>query len=335
MDVDELLTPVSADAPAGENREYDAKYQAIVARFETAGPAAGAIDWREVIDDILSEARLTRDIVLAAYLARAGARAGDLDVAVAGCRLVAGLLENFWETGFPSLEDDGFAARKGPCESLSRLADFLNPLKRVDLIGNSRFGRFSAADFVRFAAEGNSAEGIDDFRDALAATPREEIQQASAGFDAIRDAIERADAVLRDKAEGEPRPDFDPCFETLDAIRESLAPYVGTKSAEQGKERAEDEVHGKSVADPSQPSARSSSSGKVETRDDVLRTIDALIAYYRRHEPGSPIPVVLLRVRSWVQMDFMAILRDIAPESISEFERVLMAKPDENRDGDS
>lgn len=334
MNIDGLLAPVSDDAPAGADLTYvDHRYSAITARFETArnpGPAAEAIDWATMVDEIVEVAGRTRDVTIASYLARAGARAGDLDVTVAGCMLLAGILENYWETGFPSLEEDGFGGRKGPCDALTKVGDFLNPLKRIELIGSSRHGRFAGEDFIRFAQQGSGAPDFGDFRDAVAATSREEMEAILASFDSIRNSIERADAVLRNKAEGQPRTDFDAAFDMIDAIREALAPYAGVEI-----EKPDASDQGAQADTEPKGGQKGQGVGRIETRTDVLKAIDAVIDYYRRAEPGSPIPMALKRVRGWVPMDFLAILRDIAPETISEFERVLIAKADENQDSDS
>jgi type VI secretion system protein ImpA len=63
--------------------------------------------------------------------------------------------------------------------------------------------------------------------------------------------------------------------------------------------------------------------GSIESRADVIRAIEAIIGYYSRHEPGSPIPLVLDRAKGWVNMDFLAILNDINPSGAEDAKRVL------------
>lgn len=336
MDVQALLAPLSEEAPAGVNREEAAGYQSVIVNFHqarTPGQLADAIDWRSVVDDILAEAAETRDAALAAYLACAGARLGDLDLVEGGCALLAGVLEDFWETGFPAL-DDGFGARRGACEALTKIPDFLNPLKRIDLIESSRYGRFTGDDFVRFARGEAGASDFDDFKEAVEAKGQGEMVALLARFDSIRASIARIDAVLGDKANGAPCPDFALTFEVIDDIREALAPY-----AQAVPEPSGEEGDGKGApAEPfvAAPSARRSGGAgipaKLETRVDVLKAIDAVIDYYHRHEPGSAVSAVLSRARGWVGLDFMSILRDIAPDSISDFENVLIARGDRKKE---
>jgi type VI secretion system protein ImpA len=66
--------------------------------------------------------------------------------------------------------------------------------------------------------------------------------------------------------------------------------------------------------------------GRVETREDVIKAIDAITDYYRRREPASPVPLVLQRAREWVSLDFLQVLEDIAPGSLDEARRVLASR---------
>jgi predicted component of type VI protein secretion system len=61
----------------------------------------------------------------------------------------------------------------------------------------------------------------------------------------------------------------------------------------------------------------------------VLKALDAIVDYYRRREPGSPVPVAIARAKSWVNLDFLSVLEDIAPDSVGEARRVLTSKRDE------
>jgi type VI secretion system protein ImpA len=70
-------------------------------------------------------------------------------------------------------------------------------------------------------------------------------------------------------------------------------------------------------------------SGGVNSRDDVIRAIDAIVDYYKSREPGSPIPVLMKRAKHWVSMDFLEVLDDLVPESMAAAKQVLVSKLDE------
>ncbi|MDE9402804.1 hypothetical protein NB851_029300, partial [Pseudomonas aeruginosa] len=45
-----------------------------------------------------------------------------------------------------------------------------------------------------------------------------------------------------------------------------------------------------------------------------------LLEYYVRHEPSSPVPVLLKRAKTLVTADFAEIVRNLIPDGISQFE---------------
>ncbi|MFO1156846.1 MAG: hypothetical protein U1E43_08825 [Rhodospirillales bacterium] len=61
---------------------------------------------------------------------------------------------------------------------------------------------------------------------------------------------------------------------------------------------------------------------EVASRDDVVRLLDRICAYYERYEPSSPVPLLLARARRWVFKDFIDVLRDIAPDAVAQAEAI-------------
>ena len=70
------------------------------------------------------------------------------------------------------------------------------------------------------------------------------------------------------------------------------------------------------------PGAVSSLSGEVNSREDVLRVLDKIIAYYERAEPSSPIPLLIRRSKRLVSASFMDIVRDIASDGLTQVENL-------------
>ena len=58
-------------------------------------------------------------------------------------------------------------------------------------------------------------------------------------------------------------------------------------------------------------------------RAEVQTALDAIIRYYTENEPTSPVPLMLKRVRRWVDLDFYGLIEDITPDSASEARRLL------------
>ena len=328
MDVEALLAPVSDDEPTGADMDGSTDRYAIEEPFQAEGEGEG-LDWRGTIRDIVAQSKQTKDLWLATYLARAGAKAGDLDVVVDGTQMLAGLLERYWDNVHPRLEEVDFIGRKTPCESLTKIREFLGPLRRTALITHPRLGSYSGADIERFASEGEQAEGYGMFRAAVAETPVEDIQASIDRLDQIRDGIRRADTVLTDNAGDDTGTNFQTTYEVIEAIRRSLAPYAGLDEPATEAE-ADGDYGGGSGGSGGGPRI----AGRVESRDDVIKAIDAISDYYRNREPSSPVPVLLKRVRSWVTQDFLTIISELVPEALPEAQKILGFKEEEQASSD-
>lgn len=90
------------------------------------------------------------------------------------------------------------------------------------------------------------------------------------------------------------------------------------------------------AADPETPAAATSSGAvpvrsamfgldSVRNRADVITAMDSIIRYYNESEPTSPVPVMIRRVRNWVNKDFLEVMRDIAPAQADDLTRLLVS----------
>ena len=330
-DVEELLAPVTEEKPAGEDLSYDPERQTIEGSFDTAiseEDAESDVDWRGVIDLILAQSARTKDVWLPVYLCRAGARAGRLETVETGAQYLGGLFERYWESVHPELDEYGFQGRKGPCEGLTRIGEFIGPLRRMPLLRHPRLGEYSGADFERFRDNAEAEEDYGLFRAALEDVGEEPLTEILSRIGTIIDGIRRADAVLTANAVDDTATNFRPTYDALESMQRAVAHFTSAP-AESGDAGTDDEARYDSAGSSATPGG--SYKGQIDSREDVIRAIEAIESYYRRREPSSPVPLALARAREWVNADFLTVMRDIAPDGMDEVRRILMPspKPDE------
>ncbi|MDR3176371.1 MAG: type VI secretion system protein TssA [Desulfovibrio sp.] len=100
-------TPVPGETPAGEDARYEPEYAAVLEEIEKlsfSGQGA-AVSWPAIEKNaalILSEK--SKDLQIASYLGVALWQNRGLEGLSDGVRVLAGFLETFWETGWPSLK---------------------------------------------------------------------------------------------------------------------------------------------------------------------------------------------------------------------------------------
>jgi len=109
-----------------------------------------------------------------------------------------------------------------------------------------------------------------------------------------------------------------------DALVQAFAPEAAAETdAEAANEAPGAETGAAGVATAAAAAPARFVPSTPQSRDDVLRALDTIATYYREREPTSPLPLMLDRVRAWVTMDFMDLLREIAPGSIAEAQGLL------------
>lgn len=334
LTVDALLAPVSEDNPVGEDLSYDNDRASLETVFETSESSAGEEeaeqDWRSVLKQIEAQFGRSKDIWLAAYLCRAGARSGDLETVQTGAQVLAGLFEQYWPTVHPQLEELGFMGRKAPCDSLATRAGFLAPLQKAVLIAHPRLGRFSGADLERFRSEGASADGYGLFRAALEELGPDSLTQALARLDSIEDAFRRADKIFTGEAAGEPSPNFSVTYAALATLKQAVSAFMdeGGAAASQGDAPAAGGGGGGGAV----ATGGASFGGAVANRNDVVRALSAVADYYRRNEPGHPLQQLMVRAQTWVTLDFYSLMKEIAPDGVDQAEQVLKSRLEEDED---
>lgn len=330
MSVEALLEPVSEEDPYGPDLSEDTSRYVLNGFFESAGgidPVTGApiedqTDWRDVTNQVRAAFKQSKDVWLAVYLARAGARAGNLETVEDGVEALARLFEGHWDGVHPRIEELGLLGRKGPCEELCALGPFLGPLNAAPLLKHQRFGAFSGADLARFARDGANAENYGMFRALLSDAGDEPLVEARARLGRIADAIRRIEAAFDANAGGGPSPRLSPAVEAINRIIADAGTFLSTPAEPEADADAPPDADGPPA--PAAPRA-GAGLGDVASRADVTRALDLILTYYRRAEPSSPVPLLIQRAREWVDLDFLALVRDMAPNAVGDVMQVLLS----------
>ena len=100
------ITPVSAETPAGTDVKYDETFEKIEAEIaKLSSPTeSGTLDWELVVtlsEEILE--KRSKNLLVAVYLTYALFRQRGIPGLMDGVRVIADLLEHYWETLYPPL----------------------------------------------------------------------------------------------------------------------------------------------------------------------------------------------------------------------------------------
>jgi type VI secretion system protein ImpA len=76
------------------------------------------------------------------------------------------------------------------------------------------------------------------------------------------------------------------------------------------------------IADASPGGTAAVPRGELRSREDVVRALDGICAYYARNEPSSPVPLLLERCKRLVTMSFLDIVKDMLPDGLSTIQTI-------------
>ncbi|PMS20442.1 type VI secretion system protein TssA [Trinickia dabaoshanensis] len=324
IDVPLLLQPLDHASPCGPDLEYSPAYLEAARALEgtpevqygSMRVAATEPDWKHVKAATLELLRESRDLRLAVWLTRALVALHGAAAIAQGLALIEGLLARYWDTLHPQLDaDDDLdpAARINTLLSLDDKTAFVRSMRLAPLIVSPRLGAVSLDDIER--AGGDSDADVPALEPAAidAAFADVSIDEVSAVHAALASAVtslERIDAQLNERVGH--------CASvTLAALDEVLAHALRAMAAQLARHPARLALAGEPAA-PSPDVTGPAASDRIADRDDVVRTLERLCAYYAQAEPSSPVPILLQRARALVGMRFADLVADLTPAAMDQ-----------------
>ncbi|HEX6708653.1 MAG TPA: type VI secretion system protein TssA [Albitalea sp.] len=324
VELEALLSPLAGDAPCGADLEYDPAFLGLQEAGagkpeqqygDTVIPPQEP-DWPLVHEKALQLAQRTRDLRVAVWLARSGARLSGLAGAVQGLQLARGLIERHWDHVHPQLDaadHNDPTARVSALTPLVHVGAGLADLRAASL--NGKRGGLTVRDIELALGHvdpvaGESVPSEDGVVQGVSAAIAESPQLA-AHMSAGLDAVQGLSKVLEQKLEASQTPDFTPLKKVLQRVAEAAARATGKPVESNG-----------AVADVPKAAAL----GAISSREDVIRTLDRVCEWIERNEPTNPAPLLIRRSQRLMTKNFIDIIRDLVPDGISQIEKLAGPK---------
>ena len=322
---------MGADAPSGENLEYDPLFtelELVAAPGEERQVGSSVIeaeepDWRAVAEKATAVLEVSHDLRAAVFMANAQLRLKGLAGFADAVAYIRGALTDYWATCHPQLDaddDDDPTMRVNAIFALSDPETTLRGLRQAPLTQSRGFGQFGLRDVMISEGELPAPAGADAVDAGLIAaaaqdTAPEKMAEISGAAKAALEDLRAIDRIFTEKTPGR-GPDLDAPIKMLARMVKFLgaATGAGAEEAANGADLPED---GEPAAADQLAGATSragiSAPGTIASSADVVATLDRIMAYYARHEPSSPVPLLLARAKRLVNADFLTVLRDMAP----------------------
>jgi len=344
FDIESLFSEVSAESPCGEDISYDQDYLALERLLQPKGggviaaeeEAAEEPNWSEVADKSYELLRRSKDLRVVMHFTVALLKLEGFAGLRDGLYLLRGLLERFWDNMYPHLDPED---NNDPLERINILSalspgtvveqdpmKFKQRVMEVPLCDSRQMGRFSFRDIqvakgVITVPEEQRAQ-VPEISVIDAAFRDSEIEKLQSSFEAIESAIEHASAameVFSERAYQSQSPDFSDFVTLLKNIRKFLQEYLGG-----GVEGAV----GEAVVPAAGGRGGVQVPGSIQSPQDAIKVLDKVCEYFERHEPSSPVPLLLRRAQRLVSKNFLEIIENMCPGAMSEVETVSGASKD-------
>jgi type VI secretion system protein ImpA len=333
LDLEALAKPASSEPPSGPNLQYSPEY-ANLERAAAGKPErqVGATivpaeppDWRAVRDQATALLAASKDLRVAVYLVRSLLELEGFAGFAAGVRLVRRLVEDQWPTLHPQLDaedNDDPTFRVNAMAALTH-RDVLQAIRSAPLVTSKAFGSVSlraldgAAAARPAGAKGPPGPSAGTLEAAFQQVAPEVLSEAAA---TLTLCVQEAAALATGWAERLPTagPDFTEFRRALAQAQQAVRTRMDQRQVDAPQPGGDANGAASEVAEPPAAAIR----GEVRSRDDVLRAIDAICAYYARAEPSSPVPLLLQRCRRMVTMSFVDILKEMLPESVAGLQKI-------------
>ncbi len=337
--VESWFEPLVEDT-TGQDLEYDPAYlelaQAVNGRSETQFAAAEPPSWpvaRELAESLLSR---TRDLRVAMSWTRAVVNLDGIEGLPAGLTLLHGLMDRFWETLHPRPDpDDGDTfARVSTLAGLDSLDGLLGDVRQAQLAMDRRLGGLRVRDaeiaLERLAPRADEhASSPAQITGVIGEVP-ELAERIGSAVAASLGVLKQLQRQMNDRFGIAAAVDVKALQGMLTAVQ-SLVPEASAAAGEDADRSPA--ADGETGAPPVRRSGGGMNS--VESRQDAVRAIHLICAYLERSEPTNPAQQLLRRAERLIDKNFLQLVRDLAPDALTEVARILGVDPDSVNQEDS
>jgi type VI secretion system protein ImpA len=320
LDPESLSNPLSAESPSGSDLAYDPRF----IQLEQAGAGkpdrqygdkhypAEAPDWPVVHELALGLAGETRDLRLAVWLTRSGARLNGLAGFAAGLVLVQRLLSGLWDSLHPQLD----------------ASDNNDPTMRLNTLTAFTIADAALAD-LRAAALAPVRGSLTVREIELALGHAEpvpgETVPTEAGLLTALSGFLAGGAVIAPHVAAARQAARDIVIELDNRVGSANAPDLSALTRllallDDTLER----VQGPAPNTTAVPAAAATAGpgGGIRNRGDAARELGRICEWIESNEPSNPAPLLIRRAQRLMDKNFLEIIRDLAPDGLGQVERI-------------
>jgi type VI secretion system protein ImpA len=334
---EDILNPIAGERPGGQDLRYNPVYDKIKeARREEEELAQGAWQRERKVADHATAIKLaqevlatqTKDLQLAAWLTDSLLRTRGFAGLREGLGLCHALIERFWDTLYPELEDGDAEFRAGPMEWIGGKLDVVVksvplcqdgygfiPYKESRLILYDDQAKTKEQKAAREAALKDKKLAPELFDKSFTETPKAFYAESEKNLDGCLQAIDGLDDLCRDKF-GDSAPTFSRLKAALEEVRRAVHGMLQKKReiepdpVEEAPPAPEETAAETAAGEEAVAAAPAGldlnvamrASAEPADRAAAIAAVASAAAFLRKREPTSPAPYLMLRGLRWGEL---------------------------------
>lgn len=362
LNIETLLTPISGDNPAGKDMFFSAEKDALKEARRSDDPTLTQGEWATELKkadwskvetialDVLTQK--SKDIQFAVWLLEALTRLHQFEGLSQGLLVVNRLLETFWDSLYPEIEDNDLSYRVGPLEWLNNnLPSVIYSLplssgetfkcswldieqaREVDNLGRKDPEAMKKAVEEGKLTQADVDKAIKETSDAFIHKNYELLKDSLQNFSDLDKTIDNLYVIKSSSPEQEDI-SVAPSLREISKAIENVYGYIARIAKDRqliGISPSVSELPDSIEPDLTEVNSGNTVSekryiyagGSIQTREDALRILVEISSYFKKSEPHSPIYFLLDRAVKWGGMPLDQWLQEMINEGWSDLPTLL------------
>ena len=347
-----LLAPISEEKPSGEYMRYSGIYDEISeARRADKDVSQGEwqtevkyADFRKVINlAIPALEKDTKDLQIGAWLSEALVNEHGFAGLRDALKLLSGFQEKFWETLHPEIDEGDMEGRANALAWMEEQAAL--GIKKAKITG---YNGYSSIDFedskkfdipdnielldtaeqtryneLRAQAEKENRVTANKWRAEIAQTRRTFYEELNFIIDECWAAHAEINRVIEENFDRNQAPGTNNLKKSLDEIHTQVKKFLEEKRAAEPDEITEETVSETAAEDGGgtvKVAGVATASGAIQNRQDALKRLADIAAFFQKTEPHSPLSYIIQRAVKWGSMPLETWLQDVIKDETVIFQ---------------
>ena len=343
FDLDAILVPIPGDAPVGIDMRQDYSPTSVYFRLRDAraeardaerqaesegGEDAMPTHWRTVQSLAVKALKESaKDLEVASWLTEALVRTGGLRGLSTGAAVITGLITNFWDDIFPTPDEDGMETRVGPVAGLAGQGydgTLMQPLRKSTLFrrpDGTPFSLWQYQSTIELSGITDSTRrsqrieaGVVPYDDVekearMAGAPHwtRQRQEIEGALESWADMTTALDARAADASPSTTR-----VRDLLQMMLEICNKFAPSNAA--SEEPAAPATMETAAPGPMGVAVATGVPGAIAGREQALRQLGEVAAWFKRNEPHSPLAYTLDEAVRRGRMTWPELVEELIPD---------------------